>query len=73
MSETPVTIPLTNSRYIAFFDECADRSLAKINPQFPPFFLAPRRSGAGGVSRHHTFGDEPLQAALLARRRNSGS
>ncbi len=40
MSETPVTIPLTNSRYIAFFDECADRSLAKINPQFPLFVLA---------------------------------
>ena len=28
------------SRFIAFFDECGDHSLTKIDPDFPLFLLA---------------------------------
>src|SRR5258708_648087 len=38
-SPSPATV-LANSRFLAFFDECGDHSLVKINPQFPLFVLA---------------------------------
>ena len=40
---TPHTAPhpaLANSRFLAFFDECGDHSLLKIDPDFPLFVLA---------------------------------
>jgi hypothetical protein len=41
MSESPETgPPLATSRFLAFFDECGDHSLVKIDPDFPLFVLA---------------------------------
>jgi hypothetical protein len=41
MSQTPPPHPaLANSRFLAFFDECGDHSLTKIDPDFPLFVLA---------------------------------
>ncbi len=41
MSQNPAPHPaLANSRWLAFFDECGDHSLAKIDPDFPLFVLA---------------------------------
>ena len=41
MSQTPTPHPaLANSRFLAFFDECGDHSLLKIDPDFPLFVLA---------------------------------
>lgn len=41
MSSEPKSGPaLGDSRFIAFFDECGDHSLAKIDPDFPLFVLA---------------------------------
>jgi|SRR5882672_1872831 len=41
MSPSPSPAPaLANSRFLAFFDECGDHSLVKIDPDFPLFLLA---------------------------------
>jgi hypothetical protein len=41
MSQNPSPHPaLANSRFLAFFDECGDHSLLKIDPDFPLFVLA---------------------------------
>lgn len=41
MSSHPPPHPaVTGSRYLAFFDECGDHSLTKIDPDFPLFVLA---------------------------------
>lgn len=41
MSQHPAPHPATaNSRYLAFFDECGDHSLTKIDADFPLFVLA---------------------------------
>jgi len=41
MSQSPPPYPaLANSRFLAFFDECGDHSLTKIDPDFPLFVVA---------------------------------
>src|SRR5438093_7883392 len=41
MSPSPSPAPaLANSRFLAFFDECGDHSLVKIDPDFPLFVMA---------------------------------
>ena len=40
MNETASGQPAANSRFLAFFDECGDHSLVKIDPDFPLFVLA---------------------------------